>query len=271
MGIFVLQHFIQQIVLTVGLLALAGWIISIFNQLFYKNMGFLGRPICYITGIIGTPIHEGAHALMCLIFGHKILEIKFFQMSSDDGTLGYVKHSYNPNSVYQKIGNFFIGIAPIIVITAILYLLACLLLPDMVTAVNAATTQLSSETTISKSLEVIGNIVLCFLSSASKLNWWIFVVIGSFLSLHMTLSKADIKGALGGLIVLLFFVFLLDVMFGILMWFRHKPYLLQLTNWCYELAGFIICFMLIAVIVSLATVGLSVIIKFILKKRGIRI
>jgi hypothetical protein len=43
--------------------------------------------------------------------------------------LGYVFHSYNRKSIYQTVGNFFIGIAPIISGTAALFLGLYFLLP----------------------------------------------------------------------------------------------------------------------------------------------
>jgi hypothetical protein len=65
-----------------------------------------------------------------LIFGHKIVEVKLFQIGGD-GTLGYVNHSYNPKNIYHKIGNFFIGVAPIIGVALAFYLLNLLLVPEM--------------------------------------------------------------------------------------------------------------------------------------------
>ena len=99
--------FLLQIGFTVGITVLFGWLIAQCNRTFYRNFGRYGRTVCYLTGAIGTPLHECGHALFCLLFGHKIHEIKLFQIG-DDGTLGYVKHSYIKKNVYQRSGNFFI-------------------------------------------------------------------------------------------------------------------------------------------------------------------
>ncbi len=90
----ILISYITQILFTIGIIYLFGWLISLCNKFFYKNLGSFGTVACYITGFIGTPVHECSHALMCLLFGHKINEIKLFQISND-GTLGYVNHSFN--------------------------------------------------------------------------------------------------------------------------------------------------------------------------------
>src|SRR6185437_12024785 len=75
----------------------------------------------------GVAIHELGHAFFCLIFRHKIVKMKLFSPQSD-GTLGYVQHSYNPASTYQKFGNFFIGTGPIWFGTLLVYLIARLTL-----------------------------------------------------------------------------------------------------------------------------------------------
>ena len=41
-----------------------------------------------------------------------------------DGTLGYVEHAYNRRSLYQSVGNFFIGTGPIWFGSALVYLLS---------------------------------------------------------------------------------------------------------------------------------------------------
>jgi hypothetical protein len=74
-------------------------------------------------------IHELSHALFCIIFGHKIQEMKLFS-PENDGTLGYVNHSYNPKNPYQQIGNFFIGTGPIWGGVLLLYVASYFLLPE---------------------------------------------------------------------------------------------------------------------------------------------
>ena len=62
-------------------------------------------------------------------FKHKINDIKLFNTKSD--TIGYVLHSYDSRSWYQQMGNFFIGVGPIIIGTLIVYLLFILLAPEL--------------------------------------------------------------------------------------------------------------------------------------------
>ena len=52
-----------------------------------------GRKAIYLTGIVGVPVHETSHFVVAKIFGHKVNEVKLFKFNTDDGTLGYVKHS----------------------------------------------------------------------------------------------------------------------------------------------------------------------------------
>lgn len=249
----ILVCFVLQIVFTVGLIVLFGFLIALCNKRFYANFGNYGRAVCYITGAIGTPLHECAHALFCLIFGHKIIEIKLFQINSADGTLGYVNHSYNPRNIYHKIGNFFIGIAPIIVISAVLYLLAYLLLPSFVAEINGSFK-------ISDFVSNIGNVFMSLLGvlqsfffCALSWQWWVFVIVGVFLALHMTLSKADIKGALSGILFLLITVLVVDVILGLV----SGNLLTAFTQGVLSVASYLLCILVLALIISIIAVIIS--------------
>jgi hypothetical protein len=87
-----------------------------------------------VFGWAGTVVHEAGHALFCVLFGHRITGIKWFDPAAHDGALGSVSHRWNPASRYQRIGNFFIGIGPILLGTLVVYLAATWLLGPSVFA-----------------------------------------------------------------------------------------------------------------------------------------
>lgn len=257
----ILLGFLLQLLFTIGLIVLFGFLIALCNKKFYSNLGGLGMTACYVTGCIGTPIHELSHALFCLIFGHKITEIKLFQINSDDGTLGYVKHSYNPKNVYQRIGNFFIGVAPILVISALLYLIAWLLMPKFVDELNV----LAASVNYADFGDVFGYvwaIIQSFFTDITTWQWWVFVVIGIFLALHMTLSGADIKGALGGLLFLLIALLVVDVIIGLI----SQSALNAFTRFVISAGSGLLCFLMLALIISVIAVATSFIVKLKFKR-----
>lgn len=258
-----LTSFLTQAVFTVGVIILFGFLIAICNKIFYKNMGFFGKPACYITGFFGTPVHEIAHALMCLVFGHRIHEVKLFQISSDDGTLGYVKHSYNKKNVYQVIGNFFIGVAPITVIAVVLYLLSLWLVPGMAAEMFAHTQSITMEAGLGSAFKSVFLSIGEFFSFAGSGKWWLFLFISSFLTLHMTLSGADIKGAWGGLIVLLLLLLLLDIIFALV----SVSILNGFTQFCLSVGGYLTSILMLALIISLIVTGISFLFKLFVRRR----
>lgn len=94
---------------------LASWIARLVVAVF-------GRPVYLCFTSIGTILHEVSHAIVCLVFLHKIHHIKLLSLSSSEPA--YVRHSWNPKSWYQSIGNFFIGIAPGATCGIIIYFLS---------------------------------------------------------------------------------------------------------------------------------------------------
>lgn len=249
--------FFTQILFTLGVVVLFGWLIALCNRRFYANMGRSSMTACYVTGFIGTPIHECAHALFCLIFGHKIHKIKLFQIDSADGTLGYVTHSYNKKNIYHQIGNFFIGVAPILVISTILYLLSSLLVPNMWDLIFGELSGLRSADGIFDILEGLARALLVFFTFAMTGEWWIFFAIGIFLALHMTLSTADIKNALGGIGWMLLLLFLVDCVLLLI----GNGILESFTSLCLMAGGFLASMLTLSLVISLIAVLVSAIIK----------
>ena len=127
----------------------------------------------------GVMVHEIGHALFCVIFRHKIVEMKLFSPEAD-GTLGYVNHSYNPRSIYQRIGNFFIGTGPIWFGIVVLCFVSWLLLPNEM--------QISS-----------------FLSMNFWGRWqsYVWLYFALTIASHITLSPPDLVGATDGGVAIL--------------------------------------------------------------------
>lgn len=215
--------FFKQVLLTtfsqltwlLGLLFIFGFLLYFFAR--FTRITFVkttGKTIdVVLTGWLGTPIHELGHILFCLLFRHKINEVKLYTPNSTDGTLGFVNHSYDTKSIYQKIGNFFIGIGPILFGTLILYIALMFLVPntkDVLSTINSQSSILiknihgdwSGFSLIwTSGLNTLK--VLFEKSNFSSYTFWIFLYISICISSHMELSPPDIKGAISGLVIII--------------------------------------------------------------------
>lgn len=194
--------FLKMVFYTIGAVVICGLVVGLCERLFLFLMGpGVGRGVVIGTSIIGTPIHELSHALMCLIFGHKIQEIKLWQPSSEDGTLGYVTHAYHPRNLYHILGNLFIGVGPIFGGLGIITLCMLICFPNTLSEyVTSATAMVQSGEGIGAillgGLKIIPNI--CKEFSMQDVPVWgriIALIVMFSVSLHINLSLADIKGA----------------------------------------------------------------------------
>ena len=201
------------------------WLIVAFIMQFLSNS--LRKSLAKLIGLKayiyltcpGVMAHEIGHALFCIIFRHKIVEMKLFS-PSDDGTLGYVNHTYNPNSLFQKTGNFFIGTGPIWLGITLLWLISSELLPEGM---------LSTDEHFLSGTE---NFLSYLFSFAFWGRWqsylWLYLAIT--VSSHVTLSPPDLSGSAKGGISMIFFVLLIFLLTG---WFGDWE--LDFINWCKNL------------------------------------
>jgi hypothetical protein len=174
-----------------------------------------------LFGWLGTSVHELGHAIFCLIFRHKITKIKLFDPDPRTGTLGYVEHSYNPANIYQLAGNFFIGIGPILLGTAVIYLVGYFLLglhPFQNTAsLQIAEMRIDSWNAIGQLLQNIGTSSFGFLGSIFSWDrfatWqlYVFIYLAFAIGSSITLSPPDIKSTLAGLSVILVLMFIFNL------------------------------------------------------------
>jgi len=174
----------------------------------------------YLTGWVGTPVHETGHAFFCLLFGHRIIEIKLFCPNSLDGTLGYVNHSYNPNSIYQRIGFFFIGAGPILFGSGVLYALLYACLPNYIEITGMISTTGLTDAGIADWLKNTGSLLtfgmkLIFnvfaIKNLGALSFWIFLYLSFCISSHMQLSPSDLKSMWLGLLTILILLLVVNL------------------------------------------------------------
>lgn len=168
-----------------------------------KLAGAIGLHFWIYLTAPGTMIHELGHALFCIVFRHKIVRLTLFSPSKD-GTLGSVSHSYNPKSLYQRIGNLFIGIGPIIGGTVLLCLLSGWLLPDRMLAGTGS---------FWDQVAIFGK---GFLWGSFWTSWksWLWLYLAFSIASHITLSPPDLEGAQDGLFFLVIGIFLACILFG---------------------------------------------------------
>ncbi len=258
--------FFSQMASTVGVIFLFGFIIALLRRAFCAVTGRVGPKILLGTGIIGTPIHELSHAAMCLLFGHRITDICLYQPDSDDGTLGYVSHSYNQRNIYHQIGNFFIGVAPVLLGGGVVVLLMYLLTPATFGFVKYEIMALgSSDLTsipVGDYFEFLGNSIGEIFSSYNLSSWegWVFIILALMISTHMEMSGADIKGSLKGL---LFITIILGLVDGIIYLVSFDTFV-EISEAAMSFGFMFSAFLSLSVLFLVALLAIALIIKGIL-------
>lgn len=204
---------VNQLVSLLGIFFVAGLLLYLLAR-FTRNTfaKTAGRQLDIIlTGWLGTPVHEISHAFFCILFGHRIVEMRLYQPNSTDGSLGYVNHAYNPNNAYHKIGNLFIGAGPVIFGAIVLYAVMYYLLPNhqaVVNQINASGMQIDNIMDITTQWKAIfasaENLMKSIFTpdNFSDYRFWIFIYISICIASHMELSPADISGMMKGLVSL---------------------------------------------------------------------
>jgi hypothetical protein len=145
-----------------------------------------------------------------------VSEFKLFSLKPKEGVLGYVNHSWNTKSLYQNLGNFFIGMGPIFSGTAALILGMYLFLPDSFAAFSNYLTLDPRQPEPNTLMNIFTFTVQLFKSIFSaenlvSLNFWIYFALAIGISSHIALSKEDLKGAGRGLVTIFAFILLINI------------------------------------------------------------
>ena len=185
------------------------------------SVRFWGRNIfLYCFGWLGCSVHELSHAFFAIIFGHKITEIELFKPNNSGESLGHVSHSFNNKSIYQKIGNFFIGISPLLSGGIVLYF-------SILAFYGSNITELSTFRITPKvfsNLDAINQIGVSIWSILISFCKYLFTGINATLwksallvyilystGSSMSLSRSDISGASSGFIWVIVFLIIFNL------------------------------------------------------------
>ena len=197
-----LWYFGKLIFLTLGTLVACGFAVRICAKLFSYLWGNRSETVLDLTSVVGTPIHELGHAIMCIPFCHRITRVKLWAPYAKNGVYGFVEHSYNRRNPWAVLGNLFIGFGPIFsglgVVVLMLWLCFSMQWTEYLSASRAL---LLGEPSAREIVEGIFSL-LCAFPNAFAANWGrsalgLLVILS--VSLHITLSWADVKGALNAL------------------------------------------------------------------------
>jgi hypothetical protein len=86
----------------------------------FARIPIFGRVLYIFISGPGVLFHELSHALMGLLFLHRIVRIRL-NLLSRDGTMGKTELEYPRGSLYGALGGFFVGLAPVILGSLAIY------------------------------------------------------------------------------------------------------------------------------------------------------
>lgn len=183
-------------------LAIFGWAIHQLEYLIQKRLSSrFGWNSVLLTGWLGTPIHELSHALMCVVFRHRIVEMALFRPDPQNRRLGYVIHSWQRGNLYQDIGGFFIGVAPMIGGTLTLMGLLLVFFPNEGQA--ALFTPNLDHPVWRQVLDSVAGLFhgLFRPENLASFGLWLFLYLVICVGGHMAPSADDYRGAMKGAIL----------------------------------------------------------------------
>jgi len=205
----------------------------------------------------GTVVHELGHAIFCLLFRHHINEMKLFS-PEPDGTLGYVNHSYNPKSAYQRVGNFFIATGPIWLGSAVIFVVSLILAPDTGSS-KSLTTETGFEVIVN-SVAIAWHLILSLFSLSFWCTWesylWLYLIFA--IGTNISLSKQDVKGAWNGFIASCICIFVINLILTVFV--KNQSFIVLFYNFLTQIYAILIYVLVLQIIIA-------IIISFCCKKR----
>lgn len=192
-------YYLQLVLLTLGTPVLCGFAVRLCAGLFGRLSGTSRGAVFDLTAVLGTPVHELGHAMMCPLFGHKITRICLWSPRHTDGRYGFVEHSYNKRNPWARIGSIFIGVGPIFSGMAVVVLVLWLCFPSLwseyLVGSSAAVASGKMDLTLLSSIfSLLLSLPRAIVASPVSAILGILLILS--VCLHISLSAQDIKAAL---------------------------------------------------------------------------
>ena len=200
-----LLYWLELLVGTLGLFVGCGLLIHLISRGFARLIGSGSKGWFYATSIIGTPVHELGHALMCVVFGHRITRMKLWSPKPENGVYGFVEHGYKKSNVWSRFGNLFVGIGPLFSGLGVIVLSLWLCFPSLWSEYLATTSAIIPSGDAPFNFGALAEGVFGLIKGipAAFGENWITSSLGLLVilsvALHISLSPQDIKGSLGAL------------------------------------------------------------------------
>lgn len=149
----------------------------------------LGNNSQLVVGGLGVIIHELGHAIFAFIFGHNVRKVQLLNFNyRNSGSLGSVEHTWNEKNIYQRLGNFFIGLAPYYMCSVVLYFLQKIMLNAQLNFSG-----LGSNTDIT--LSGITELVLNNLKTSYTNGTWLMILLYLILTIMIASTGYDLSDA----------------------------------------------------------------------------
>ncbi|USD59063.1 hypothetical protein J4N45_11025 [Vibrio sp. SCSIO 43140] len=137
------------------------------------------RFFLYSVGMVGTPVHELGHYIVCKLVGFRVEKVVLFRMPSlNDSSLGSVGF-VAPEGISGDIRKTLVSIGPLFSGAAVLYLLSPYVVPYLFNA--------------------FGSIDFFQFYEYAGITQWVCLWVMSSVALHMLPSGQDIKTGVKGL------------------------------------------------------------------------
>ena len=208
------------------------------NRRLFETFGW---QAVLLAAWIGTPVHEFSHLVACWIGRNKVEDFALFKPDAKSGSLGYVQHSYESGSFYQRvIGNTLVGLAPFLGGALVIYLLTKGFFPNLLIEHPAALSLTADKLTDWPRLfEVLRAWwvelgvfyrVLFDGDNLSRWQFWLYLFAMISLAAHLSPSRSDFEGLGRPLVLLLFLLYLVELVLVTLAHFKVASWNLPVLN-----------------------------------------